>query len=105
MHMVEAYVGGMKCFNRCFVVVMHLGGLLWDAAPCPLANILLQAIPSDTFHEEANGGSFGWMDETVKAVGDFSSERNRNNKPWNDSTLDADDLVQRCSNAAWPVLG
>ncbi len=81
MHMVEAYVGGMKCFNRCFVVAMHLGGLPWDALSCPLANIPLQAIPSDTFHEEANGGSCGWMGETVKVVGDFSSERNRNNKP------------------------
>ncbi len=105
MHMVEAYVGGIKCFNRYFVVAMHLGGLPWDAASCTLANILLQAIPSDTFHEEANGGSCGWMGETVKAVRDFSLERNRNNKPWNDSTLDADDLVQRGCNAAWPVLG
>ncbi len=98
MHMVEACVGGMKFFNRCFVVVMHLGGLPWDAASCPLVNILLQAIPSDTLHEEANGGACGWMGETMKAVGDFSSERNA-------STLDADDLVQRCSNATWPVLG
>ncbi len=80
MHMVEACVGGIKCLNRCFVVAIHLDGLPWDAASCPLANILLQAIPSKTFHEDANGDPCGWMGETVKAVGDFSLERNRNNK-------------------------
>ncbi len=80
MHLVEACVGGIKCLNRCFVVAIHLGGLPWDAASCPLANILLQAIPSDTFHEEANGGFCGRMGETVNAFGEFSSERNRNNK-------------------------
>ncbi len=105
MRMVEAYVGGIKCLNMRFVVAIHLGGLPWDAASCPLANILLQAIPSQTFHEDANGDPCGWMGEIVKAVEDFSSERNGNNKSWNASTLEADDLVQRCCNAAWPVLG
>ncbi len=47
MHIVEGCAGGIKGSNRCFVVAMYLDGLAWDAAPRPLTNILLQAIPSE----------------------------------------------------------
>ncbi len=66
MRMVKACVGGTKGSNRCFVVAVHLGGLAWGTAPRPLANIFSQAIPSETFHDEANGGSYAWMGETEK---------------------------------------
>ncbi len=63
--MVEACIGGIKGSNRCFVVAMHLGGLARDAAPRPLANILLQPIPSKMVHDEANGGFGAGMGKTV----------------------------------------
>ncbi len=44
-----------------FALAMQLGGLAWDAAPRPLANILLQAIPSNPFHDKWNGGVGAWM--------------------------------------------
>ncbi len=92
MHMMKACVGGIKGSNRCFVVAVHLGGLAWGTAPFPLASMFLQAIPSETFHDEANGCSYAWMGETVKGVKDFSSESNRHNRPWNAGRLIADDL-------------
>ncbi len=56
---------GHQRFQYMLVVAMHLGGLAWDAAPRPPSNILLQAIPSETFHDEANGGFGAWMDEAT----------------------------------------
>ncbi len=51
---------------------MRLDGLAWDEAPRPLTNILLQAIPSETFHDKANGGFCAWMD--VAMSGAFSKQ-------------------------------
>ncbi len=64
-YMVEVCVWDIKGSSTCLVVAMHLGGLAWDAALRPLVNILLQVIPSETFHDEANGGFCAWMDEAT----------------------------------------
>ncbi len=91
-HMVEACVWGIKGSNICFVVAMHLGGLAWDAAPRPLANILLQVIPSETFHDEANGGFCAWTGEATYGVEDLPSEGSRSNRSGNARRLITDDL-------------
>ncbi len=49
---VETNIGVNKCF---------VGGLARDAAPRPLVNILLQVIPSKTFHDYMSGAFGGWM--------------------------------------------
>ncbi len=61
MHTVEGCIGGINGVNTWFALAMQLGGLAWDAAPRPLANILLQAIPSNPFHDKWNGGVGAWM--------------------------------------------
>ncbi len=73
MDVVETYIG----VNKYFVVAMHLAGLVRGAAPCPLVNILLQVIPSKTFHDSMNVG-FG-------AFGRPFSEGNWNNRSGNAS--------------------
>ncbi len=56
MLMVKALFGGIKSTNRCVVVVKPLGCRTRNAAPRQVVNFLLQAVPSKTFHDEANGG-------------------------------------------------
>ncbi len=87
MGMVEACIRDIKGANGCYVVTMAR-----DAAPRPLANIFLQAIPSKAFHDKASGGFGAWMGQTAYSVEDLSSEGNWNNRSGNASGSIADNL-------------
>ncbi len=61
MHIVEACDGA----NRYFIVALFLSALAQGAAPRPLANNLLQSLPNQLFHVEANGGFVAGMDKIM----------------------------------------
>ncbi len=88
----EACIRDIKGANGCIAVTMHLGGLARDAAPRPLANIFLKAIPSKTFRDKVNGGFDAWMGKTVSSVEYLSSEGNRNHRSGNAGGSIADNL-------------